>query len=86
MKDCDDFCFHDVGNRIPHLRNLYDLTTEELGWFLINAIQIVLGARPSTRSHIIVGEDLLQLFQDSMESGARLVSQFIAVGVSMTGR
>ena len=58
----DDFCFHDVGNRIPHLEKSSDITTEELGRFLINAIQIVLGARPSTRSHVIVGEDLLQLF------------------------
>ena len=57
----DDFCFHDVGNRIPHLRKLSYVTIEELGRFLINAIQIVLGARPSTRSHVIVGEDLLQL-------------------------
>ena len=58
----DDLCFHDVGNRIPYLGKSPDVTTEELGWFLINAIQIVLGARPSTRSHVIVDEDLLQLF------------------------
>jgi len=58
----DDFCFYDVGNRIPHLRKSSDVTTDELGRFLINAIQIVLCARPSTRSHVIVGEDLLQLF------------------------
>ena len=25
-------------------------------------IQIMLGARPSTRSHVVVGEDLLQFF------------------------
>ena len=35
---------------------------EELRRFLINVIQIMLGARSSTRSHVIVGEDLLQLF------------------------
>ena len=35
---------------------------EELRRFLINSIQIVLGARSSTHSHVIVGEDLLQLF------------------------
>ena len=58
----DDFYFRDVGNIIPHLRKLFDVATEELGWFLINAIQIMLGTRPSTRSHVIVGEDLLQLF------------------------
>ena len=61
-KGGDDFCFHDVWNRIPHLGKSSDFTMEELGWFLINAIQIVLGARSSTRSHVIVGEDLLQLF------------------------
>ena len=38
---------------------------EELGQFLIGSIQIMLGARPSTRNHIIVGEDLLQLFPRS---------------------
>ena len=58
----DDFCFYDVGNRTSHLRKSPDVTIEELGWFLINAIQILLGARPSTRSHVVVGEDLLQLF------------------------
>ena len=58
----DDFCFRDVGNRIPHLRKSSDINTKELGWFLIDAIQIVLGARSSTRSHIVVNEDLLQLF------------------------
>ena len=29
---------------------------------MINTIQIVLGARPSTRSNVVVGENLLQLF------------------------
>ena len=35
---------------------------EELKRFLIDVIQIMLGVRPSTRSHVVVGEDLLQLF------------------------
>ena len=61
-KGSDDFCSYDVGNRIPHLGKSTDVTMEELRRFLINAIQIVLGARPSTRSHVVVGEDLLQLF------------------------
>ena len=61
-KGADDFCFRDVGNIIPHLEKSSDVTMEELGWFLINAIQIMLGAWPSTHSHVIVGEDLLQLF------------------------
>ena len=61
-KGGDDFHFRDVGNRIPHLGKSSDVTMEELVRFLINAIQIVLGARQSTRSHVIVGEDLLQLF------------------------
>ena len=61
----DDLCFHDVGNRIPYLGKSPDVTTEELGWFLIDAIQIVLGARLSTRSHVVVDEDLLQLFPGS---------------------
>jgi hypothetical protein len=39
-----------------------DVATEELRRLLIDAIQIMLGARPSTRSHVVVGEDLLQLF------------------------
>ena len=61
----DDFCFCDVRNRIPHLRKTSDVATEKLGHFLIDAIQIMLGARPSTRSHVIVGEDLLPLFPRS---------------------
>ena len=61
----DDFCFRDVGNRIPHLGKTSDVATEELGWFLINAIKIVLGALPSTRCHVVVGEDFLQLFPRS---------------------
>ena len=58
-KGSDDFCFCDVGNRIPHLRKTSDVATEKLGRLLINVIQIMLGARPSTRSHIVVSEDLL---------------------------
>ena len=44
-KGGDDFCFHDVRNRIPHLGKAFDVATKKLGWFLINAIQIVVGAR-----------------------------------------
>ena len=55
-------CFRDVGNRIHHLGKASDVTTEELGRFLVDAIQIMLGARPSTHSHVVVGEHLLQLF------------------------
>ena len=61
-KGGDDFYFRDVGNRIPHLEKSFDVTTKDLRRFLINAIQIVLSARSCTRSHVIVGEDLLQLF------------------------
>ena len=65
MKAVMIFCFHDVGNRIPHLGKTSDVATEELGRFLVDAIQIMIGARPSTRSHIIVGEDFFQLFLGS---------------------
>ena len=58
----DDLCFRDVGNRIPHLRKAFDVATEELRRFLVDAIQIMLGAWPNTRSHVVVGEDLLELF------------------------
>ena len=34
----DDFCFRDVGNRIPHLGKTSDVATKELGRCLINAI------------------------------------------------
>ena len=57
-KGGDDFCFRDVGNRIPHLGKASDVATEELGRFLIDAVQIVLGARSSIRSHVVVSEDL----------------------------
>ena len=82
----DDLSFRDVGNRIPHLRKASDVATEELGRLLVDAVQIMLGARPSTRSHIVVGEDFFSSSQDPMESRARLVNQFIADGVSMTER
>ena len=58
----DDLSFHDVRNRIPHLRKASDVATEVLGRLLVDAIQIVLGARPSTHSHVVVGEDLFELF------------------------
>ena len=61
----NDLNFRDVGNRILHLRKASDVATEELGWLLVDAVEIMLGARPSTRSHIIVGEDFLQLFPGS---------------------
>ena len=56
-KGGDDLSFHDVRNRVPHIGKASDVATEELRWLLIEAVEILLGARPSTRSHIIVGED-----------------------------
>ena len=53
----DDLSFRDVGNRIPYLRKASNVAAEELGWLLVDAVEIMLGARPSTHSHIIVGED-----------------------------
>ena len=61
----DDFSFCDIGNRISHLRKTSDVAMEELGRFLIDVVQIMFGARPSTRSHVVVGEDLLQLLPGS---------------------
>ena len=61
----DDLYFRDVGNRIPHLEKASDVATEEFGWLLVDVVEIVLCARPSTRSHIIVGEDFFQLFPGS---------------------
>ena len=58
----DDLRFHDVRNRIPHLGKASDVATEELGRLLGDAVEIMLGARPRTHSHVVVGEDLLQLF------------------------
>ena len=60
-----DLSLRDVRNRIPLLRKASDIATEELGWLLVDAVQIMLGARPSTRSHVVVGEDLFQLFLGS---------------------
>ena len=51
--------FRDVWNRIPHLRKASDVATEELGRLLVDAVQVMLGARPSACSHVVVGEDLL---------------------------
>ena len=55
----DDLSFCDVVNRIPHLRKASNVAMEELEWLLVDAVQIMLGARMSTRSHVVVGEDLL---------------------------
>ena len=57
----DDLSFCDVWNRIPHLRKASDVATEELGWLLVDAVQIMLGARPNTCSHVIVSEGFLAL-------------------------
>ena len=53
----DELSYRDVGNRIPHLRKASDVAMEELRRLLVDTVEIMLGARPSTRSHIIVGED-----------------------------
>ena len=39
----DDLSFRDVGNRIPQLEKTSDVATEEHGWFLVDAIQIMFG-------------------------------------------
>ena len=61
----DDLSFRDVGNRISHLRKASDVAAEELRRLLGDAVEIMLGARPSTCGHIVVGEDFLQLFLGS---------------------
>ena len=38
---------------------------EELRWLLVDAVEIMLGFQPSTRSHIIIDEDFFQLFLGS---------------------
>ena len=53
----DDLSFRDVGNRVPHLEKALNVATKELRWLLVDAVEIMLGAWTSTRSHIIVGED-----------------------------
>ena len=53
----DDLSFRDVGNRIPHLVKASNVAVEELKRLLVDAVEIMLGARPSTHSHIIVGEN-----------------------------
>jgi len=64
-KGGDDLIFCDVRNIVSYLGKASDVATEELRWFLVDAVQIMLGARPSTRSHVVVGEDLFQLFPGS---------------------
>ena len=57
----DDLSFRDVRNRIPHLRKASNVATEVLRQLLVDVVQIMLGARLSARSHVVVDEDLLQL-------------------------
>ena len=61
----DYLSFCDVRNRIPHLGKASNVATEELGRLLVDAVQIMLGARSSTRSHVIVGKNFFQLFPGS---------------------
>ena len=61
-KGGDDFSFRDVGDRVPHLGETSDIAAEELGWLLVDTAEIMLRTRSSTRGHIVVGEDFLQLF------------------------
>ena len=61
----DDLSFCDVGNRVPHLRKASNVATKELERLLVDTVEIMLGARSSTRGHIVVGEDFLQLFPGS---------------------
>jgi len=58
----DDLSFHDVGNRVPHLGKASNVAAEELERLLVDAVEIMLGAQASTRGHIVIGEDFLQLF------------------------
>ena len=58
-KGGDDLSFCDVGNRVPHLREASDIAVKELKWLLGDAVEIMLGARSCTRSHIVVDEDFL---------------------------
>ena len=55
----DNLSFRDVRNRIPHLRKASDVAAEELGRLLGDAVEIMLGARPCTCSHVVVSEDFL---------------------------
>ena len=57
-EDGDDLSFCDIGNRIPHLGKASDVATEELRRLMVDAVKIMLGARPSTCSHVVVSEDL----------------------------
>ena len=53
----DDLGFRDVWNRISHLEKALDVAAEELGWLLVDAVEIMLGSRSCTCRHIIVSED-----------------------------
>ena len=58
-KGGDDLSFRDVGDRIPHLEKASDVAAEELERLLGDAVEIMLGARPRTCSHVIISEDFL---------------------------
>ena len=40
----DHLSFHDVGNRIPHLEKASNVATEEIGWLLVDVVEIMLSA------------------------------------------
>ena len=48
-KGGDDFSFHDVGDRVPHLGETLDVAVKELGWLLVDAAKIMLRAGVSSR-------------------------------------
>ena len=64
-KGDDDFSFRDVENRVPHLVEMSNVVAKELRWLLVDAAKIMLHAGSSTRGHVVVGEDFLQLFPRS---------------------
>ena len=64
-KGGDDLSFSDAGNRIPHLGKASDVAAEELGRLLGDAVEIMLGARTRTCSHVVVSENFFQLFPRS---------------------
>ena len=64
-KGGDDLSFRDVRNRIPYLGKASNVAMEELRWLLVDVVQIMLSAWPSTRGHVVIGEDFFQLFPGS---------------------
>ncbi|XP_066385092.1 uncharacterized protein [Miscanthus floridulus] len=73
----DDLGFYDVWNRIPHFGKALDVAVEELRWLLVDAVQIMLGARPTRLGF----DPTVSSYFRVIEYAKKRMSEFVGVGI-----